>query len=89
MGVGLQSAGGVHASDRTGTATATLLGELVGQSRRRQQVRRQEGERDGWEGGEDCRRVGGAPKYKPGLHQPSFQAFCLFDAHRAGSMIKS
>ena len=53
-----ESDGGVHAYDITRT------GALVeGQSRRRQQVIRHEGERDGWRGG-DCRREGEAQKYK-------------------------
>ena len=57
-GSGAAGDGGVHAYDRTSTAAL-----VEGQSPRHQQVIRHEGERDGWEGG-DCRREGGAPKYK-------------------------
>ena len=68
------------------TGKATLVGELVGQSRRHQQVIRHEKDRDGWEGG-DCRRDGELQSTSTGLHQPSFLAFCLFDAHWAGSRL--
>ena len=57
-GSNLQSDGEVHPHDCTGTAALVEV-----QSHWCQQVIRHKGEMDGWEGG-DCRREGGAQKYK-------------------------